>query len=132
MLRRRSGKAAGPQVRLFFATDIHGSDRCLRKFLNAGEFYGVDHLIMGGDITGKSLVPIWRNGSGWSADYNDHRYRGMTERERGEVEQLIRDNGQYPVVGEHDELAALADEGLRDAAFKTAIRDSIRRWVDMA
>jgi hypothetical protein len=44
--------------KIYFATDIHGSEVCLRKFLNAGKFYGCDTLIMGGDITGKMIVPI--------------------------------------------------------------------------
>ena len=26
-----------PEVRVFFATDIHGSETCWRKFLNAGK-----------------------------------------------------------------------------------------------
>ena len=39
--------------KFFFATDIHGSDLCLKKFLNSGKFYDVDAIIMGGDITGK-------------------------------------------------------------------------------
>ena len=43
---------------LFFATDIHGSETCFRKFLNAGLAYKADVLIMGGDMTGKMLVPL--------------------------------------------------------------------------
>ncbi|MDT7629860.1 MAG: uncharacterized protein QOI50_1790, partial [Pseudonocardiales bacterium] len=39
-------------TKLFFATDIHGSDTCMRKFLNAARFYGCDVVVMGGDITG--------------------------------------------------------------------------------
>lgn len=132
LFRRNAGGGGGSEVKLFFATDIHGSDRCLRKFINAGVFYGVDHLIMGGDITGKSIVPIWREGPGWTADYNDRRYERMTERELAELEQLIRDNGQYPVTGEVDELRALEDEEQRDAAFLKAITGSIERWVAFA
>ena len=45
-------------TRLFFITDVHGSDRCFRKFLNAAKAYKADTLILGGDITGKVLVPI--------------------------------------------------------------------------
>ena len=45
-------------MRIFFATDIHGSDVCWRKFLNAGKFHKADVLIMGGDMTGKAMVPI--------------------------------------------------------------------------
>jgi uncharacterized protein len=131
LLRRRS-RTAGGETKIFFTTDIHGSDRCLRKFINASTFYGVDHLILGGDITGKTLVPIWRNGAGWTADYNDHHYKRMTEQERGELEQRIRDNGQYPIIGELDELRALEDEELRHAAFVRAVRESIGRWVAIA
>ena len=51
-------------TRIFFATDIHGSDRCFRKFLNAASFYRCSVLIMGGDMTGKMLVPIVDLGNG--------------------------------------------------------------------
>ena len=49
-------------MRIFFATDVHGSERTYRKFINSGKFYKVDHLIMGGDIEGKVLVPIVSEG----------------------------------------------------------------------
>ena len=45
-------------MRIFFATDIHGSEVCWRKFLNAGTFHKADNLVMGGDMTGKAMVPI--------------------------------------------------------------------------
>jgi len=46
------------RMRLFFATDIHGSETCWRKFLNSGKHYGADVLVLGGDMTGKALVPM--------------------------------------------------------------------------
>ena len=52
------------RLRLFFATDIHGSERCFRKFINAAAFYRADVVIMGGDITGKMLIPIVAEGGG--------------------------------------------------------------------
>ena len=52
-------------TRLFFATDIHGSDVCWKKFLNAGKFYRADVLVLGGDMTGKALVPIVRQQDGF-------------------------------------------------------------------
>jgi Icc-related predicted phosphoesterase len=51
------GKAA-QRFRLFFATDVHGSEPTFRKFINAGKFYDVDVLVLGGDITGKMMIPI--------------------------------------------------------------------------
>jgi Icc-related predicted phosphoesterase len=50
------------RIRIFFASDIHGSERFFRKFLNAGKAYKVDVLILNGDITGKMLIPIVRKG----------------------------------------------------------------------
>ena len=45
-------------LEIFFATDLHGSELCWRKFLNAAKFYGVNVLICGGDMTGKAMIPI--------------------------------------------------------------------------
>ncbi len=47
---------------LFFATDVHGSDICWKKFINAGKFYKAEILILGGDMTGKAIVPIIHQG----------------------------------------------------------------------
>ena len=129
-LRKGSEPATG--TRLFFATDVHGSDRCFRKFVNAGRHYGVDAIILGGDITGKTLVPVERVRDGWHARVGDHERHAETESELREIEQAIRENGQYPVVGDREELLALNDETRRDEAFQTAVDASIRRWVAIA
>src|ERR1700690_3156283 len=57
-------KNSKKSTRLFFATDIHGSERTYRKFINAGKFYGVDLIVMGGDISGKLLIPIIKEKNG--------------------------------------------------------------------
>ncbi len=46
------------EFKLFFATDIHGSDVCWKKFINAAKFYECQVLVMGGDMTGKMLIAI--------------------------------------------------------------------------
>ena len=53
-------------MRLFYATDVHGSDRCFTKFVNAGRFYSADALLLGGDITGKAIVPMRRQDGGFT------------------------------------------------------------------
>ena len=45
-------------MKMFFATDIHGSEICWKKFLNAAAFYKADLVVLGGDVTGKIMVPI--------------------------------------------------------------------------
>src|SRR5438552_19208586 len=56
-------KPSKKPTRIYFATDLHGSERTFRKFLNAGKFYGAEVLIMGGDILGKLAIPIIREGN---------------------------------------------------------------------
>ena len=55
MLRK---KDRGGEFTIFFATDVHGSNVCFKKFVGAAKFYGADVLILGGDVTGKMVVPI--------------------------------------------------------------------------
>ena len=103
-----------------------------RKFINAGKFYDASALILGGDITGKSLVPIERTARGWSATFNEHVYTDLGEDELRALEQSVRDHGAYPVVGERDELLQLEDEEHRERVFIAAVVASIAGWVKIA
>ncbi len=53
---------------LFFATDLHGSELCWRKFVAAARFYDADLLILGGDFTGKLVVPLVETATGYRAE----------------------------------------------------------------
>jgi Icc-related predicted phosphoesterase len=120
-------------VRIFFATDIHGSEVCWRKFLNAGAFHKADVLIMGGDMTGKAMVPIVRQDGGWELTLQEQRQRVATEEELVAVEKKISDRGYYPVRLEPDELAAWnADQALVDARFKDEMLRNVERWMALA
>ena len=78
-------------MRLFFATDIHGSETCWRKFLNSGKHYAADALVLGGDMTGKALVPIVDDGGGhWHATLLENRHELQGEEEVVEFETLLR------------------------------------------
>ena len=52
------------QTKIFFASDIHGSERVFMKFINASKFYDADALILGGDVTGKVVIPIVEQSNG--------------------------------------------------------------------
>ena len=64
-------------MRVFFATDIHGSETCWRKFLNSGTHYDADVMILGGDMTGKALVPVVHDGG--------ERWHGTLQEQRREL-----------------------------------------------
>src|SRR6201982_4169138 len=58
------GRGRKRALRIFFATDVHGSDVCFRKFLAAAKVYEPNVLLLGGDFAGKGLVPVLRTGDG--------------------------------------------------------------------
>jgi uncharacterized protein len=120
-------------VKIFFATDIHGSDVCLRKFLNAGKFYGVDAVVMGGDITGKMIVPVVREGPDEFAAYLFGRRRTVDSTGLHGLNKFIADAGFYPHPMTPDEVAALREDPTAvDELFRTLISATMSRWVDMA
>jgi Icc-related predicted phosphoesterase len=121
-------------MRIYYAGDIHGSEKCWRKFLNAAAFYEADALILGGDLTGKALVPIVEQGGGTWASHvlgRDEVVRG--EAEVGELEKRIRFNGFYPYRcsrEEYDRLAADAEH--REAVVSRVMVAELGRWVELA
>ncbi|MBA3234505.1 MAG: metallophosphoesterase [Chloroflexi bacterium] len=120
-------------MRIFFATDIHGSDVCWRKFLNAGKFHKADVLIMGGDMTGKAMVPIVANGSTWELELQGQRQSVRSEDDLRAMEKRISDRGYYPVRLTRDEVDAFAgDPDLVDARFKAEMLAAVERWMTLA
>jgi len=120
-------------VRIFFATDIHGSDVCWRKFLNAGSFHKADVLVMGGDMTGKAMVPIVANGGSWELTLQEQKHVLTTEDELKAMEKRISDRGYYPVRLTPDEVDAWsADPEAVDARFRQEMLRSVERWLTLA
>jgi Icc-related predicted phosphoesterase len=120
-------------MRVFFATDVHGSEVCWRKFLNAGKFHKADVLIMGGDMTGKAMVPIVSRNGGWTLRLQDQEYSLSTEDEVRAMEKRIADRGYYPIRLTDDEVAAWeSDPGLVDTRFKAEMVGMVERWMALA
>ncbi|MDP9486378.1 MAG: metallophosphoesterase [Actinomycetota bacterium] len=124
----------GPDTRIFFATDIHGSETCWKKFLNAGKHYEAKAIILGGDMTGKALVPIVEEGAGrWQATLLENRRTFESEDEVKEFETSVRQRGYYPFRTTPDEMAELAsDENLRERLFHQEMLGTVERWMRMA
>jgi Icc-related predicted phosphoesterase len=120
-------------LRIFFATDIHGSDVCWRKFLNAGAFHKADVLIMGGDMTGKAMVPVSIGNGSWRVTLQEQEHVLSSEDEVAAMEKRIQDRGYYPIRLTPDEFDAWnADPALVDARFKAEMLGQVERWMALA
>jgi Icc-related predicted phosphoesterase len=122
------------RTRLFFATDVHGSEQCFRKFVNAAEVYEVSALVLGGDMTGKIVVPLVANGDGvWHGELYGEPVTARGDDELGALRKRIRTMGRYDVVLTPDEKSEVdADPARIDGLFRAAMRESLARWVALA
>jgi len=120
-------------TKIFFATDIHGSDVCLKKFLNAGKFYGVDAVVMGGDITGKMIVPIVEESPDEYVAHLFGRRRAVDSTGLPGLHKFIADAGFYAHHMTPEEMAALrADPAAVDELFQKLMTQTMSHWVDLA
>ncbi len=119
--------------KIFFATDIHGSDRCFRKFLNAAQFYGVDAILLGGDITGKMIVPVVAEGAGQYYARLFGRKRVVDADGLPGLNKFIADAGFYPHPMTADEISSLQQDpaGVSDL-FRKLISQTMSHWIDLA
>jgi Icc-related predicted phosphoesterase len=130
---RRGKQPSADVLRIYYASDVHGSDVLWRKFLNAAKHYECSTLIMGGDLMGKAVVPIVRTNGSYTAWVIGEERHATTPEEVDELERAIRLNGFYPVHATPEEHRAMRDEAsVREQMFAKAMIDDLKRWVDLA
>jgi len=121
-------------MKLFFVCDVHASNVCFRKFLNALPIYGVDFGVLLGDLTGKVLVPLVERGSGrWETTLmGQHREIDGAD-ELAEIKKTIENAGYYWVHQTRDEFEGTrADPAKIDALFKSLVLKRIAEWLELA
>lgn len=119
---------------IFFATDIHGSDICWSKFLNAGKFYNADQLILGGDMTGKAVVPfIHQGGSNYRITLLEQVFDTANDDELQDMVKRVRSRGYYPYMTTPDEIAELEKDPQRvSEIFLAEVLKVVEQWMDLA
>jgi Icc-related predicted phosphoesterase len=131
--RRSAGDPEPDATTLFFATDLHGSETCFRKFVAAARFYGADLLVLGGDLTGKLVVPlVAQPGGRWRA-WAHGRERLLDEAGAAELERRARVAGSYTRRMDPEEHQRLeADPGAVEKLFAELMASTLRQWLDYA
>lgn len=120
------------RTRIYFTTDVHGSDICWRKLLRAGSFYKADAVVLGGDMTGKAVVPIVKELDGsYRSTFQGRRSVMADEQELRSHMKVIEDSGYYVHLTTREQVAGSSVDD-RDRIFLQKIQERIRSWLALA
>ena len=129
----RRERRSSHRIRLLYATDLHGSELVFRKFLNAVTAYEANVAVLGGDLTGKRLVPLIETEQGLIAEVAGARDVATSEEEIGRLVARIRDLGQYPVRLREEEYAELSQRSEAiESRFLSACEVQVQDWMERA
>lgn len=132
-LRDRLAASRKRDLRIYYTGDIHGSELCFRKFLKAPEFYEADVAVIGGDITGKVMVPVVEGEDGMLHAHVFGEDRVVPEEGYEALERDIRFAGFYPYRCDAAEEQRLEDDrGHRERVFTELMVEQVRRWREQA
>jgi uncharacterized protein len=118
-------------MRIYFCSDIHASRKCWKKFLAAAKFYDADIIVVGGDITGKFIVPVIRQPRGYStAKFLGVERRVESAEEMKNLKIRIADAGQYACEMTPDEQEwYAADQQRVDELFRKLVLKRVEEWL---
>ena len=118
-------------TRLVFATDLHGSEKCWRKFISTAAFKKADVLILGGDLTGKLIIPIATLPDGKFKSFLSEQPTILAnEEELAEHEKTIRYSGYYPYRASEAEVEELkTDKEKQETLFNRLMTETFREWL---
>jgi Icc-related predicted phosphoesterase len=121
------------KTRIYFVSDLHGSNVCFRKFINAAKVYEPKVLILGGDVAGKAIQSIVRAPGGrWLCRFIGADYDVVEGPELVALEKLISDHGYYPYRADPGELEHMEANGGLDDLFLKLMRERLTDWLVLA
>jgi len=119
-------------MRCYFSTDVHGSTRVWRKWLNAPAVYKAQVLILAGDLTGKAVVPIFDKGGRYETEFLGTKYTVKSKNELEKIEEMIAAIGYYSKVMTEEEAREISSNPKKmEDLFKEVIVNRMRKWLDL-
>lgn len=121
-------------MRLYYTTDLHGSTKCWKKLLATPKYYQADVIVIGGDITGKLIVPIVHLPRGRAeATFMGRKRKFKKEADIETFKGIVADSGQYAVEMTKDEYDSFEQDPSRlDDLFARILVERVEEWVAMA
>jgi Icc-related predicted phosphoesterase len=121
------------KCRVFFSTDLHGCEVCFRKFINSWKVYDANVLILGGDVTGKIVVPVFEDKGVYSAKVYGNVYEARDEKELASMKRRIRDMSGYPIlVSPEEKLKLDKDPDSVEELFDKLALEALEGWLVLA
>jgi len=132
----RNKTAVEDRTRFFFATDLHSSEACFRKLLATPRVYRLEKVIMGGDCTGKMLIPLVerdQEAGSFLVEWGGESVVTRDQEQLAEQEKQIRYAGLYPVRVSEGERAELDRDPERlKQLFLQRMLDVVGDWTALA
>lgn len=116
---------------------MHGSIDCFLKFLNAANEYHCTCLVLGGDITGKMVVPIIEQADGtFEATFMGNHHKLKDRQAVAKLEEHISRAGSYPYLTDSDVVRRLQELGEREQKIEAIslelMVERLREWMRLA
>jgi Icc-related predicted phosphoesterase len=113
----------------YFTGDLHGSELTFGKALRAGKFYGVNAVILAGDMVGKGMIPIIKTGSKYTCEFGGEQRNMETEAELKSMIEMIDNTGFYTYITDREEVAALrADPAQSEKLVDDLVVSRMETW----
>jgi Icc-related predicted phosphoesterase len=111
---------------------VHGSEKCWRKIVACGRIYKTNTVILGGDLTGKAVIPIIKQDNGtFKCSFQGQELILKNAKELEACEANIWNNGFYTYITTLKELEELTEEK-KDEIFQHLMIERLERWLKFA
>jgi len=122
------------EYKIFYTSDLHGSDLCFRKALDATVHYEATALLIGGDLAGKSLTKIIKKANGkYEAVVAGRKERAASGTELEEMRDAIANSGSYSIILSEEEFDCTAeDKEWHEKQILSLITRRLQQWLWLA
>ena len=122
-------------ARIWFFSDIHGSNACFKKFLNLiNNTNKPNVLILGADITGKQLIPIIKKNNGTEVVPIGGKDIILKNSEESQsLKKKLSDIGYYPFECTNTDYKKLQfGKKYQKDVFEKLVKKRLIEWVELA
>ena len=120
--------------RILYTTDLHGSDIAYRKLISGAKAYSADTIIMGGDVSGKTMVPIVMNSRGsYSFEYLSKKYTDLDDSKLKELQLIMKNSGVYYKIFTREEYSSIQNNpNEMSELFDDLVLERLNEWAKIA